>query len=488
MTQGEVSRTDGANGRSRRALLKAVAVGGAAFAAAPFVGPSKPAAAADPPLPRYFISRQCTTISPGFPPFFFCTRTYEADLGQIELGGLLVTYASAPLNARGRLTYSMSTTRSETMRAVTEMSRQISVSKSVGVSLTVPSPFGTSRFQFGGTDERIQGSSTRVTDAITHSSTQVQTIETAPVTDGLYNRWEHTGFLIMARPVLMITGVFTSLDNDPPTFLPHPPGVAPVLRFRFVHAGTYFPRSARELRDDAGTRAFIGPETADSILAQYPLRPDQTSGVQLGLGGPRFSPPTLLAPGETPFTFTRSVTGTNTHIVEQSQSMTTRIRRGFTLTLFGDEIFDFQETRSFTTVHTSVQEMTNSQVVTTTGVVSSDLNRLNHIYEDRVWNTLLITDEGPLAGGFATVEGTVTAPDGSPINGAVVTMVVDGLTHEAFTGKDGRYALRLGGDFKPGEYKVTCAGVPRAVMVSRGRTATVDYRRVSAGRARERTR
>jgi hypothetical protein len=367
-------------------------------------------------------------------------------------------------------------------------------------------PFGTGQSRFGltGSAERVQGTSRRVTNAITHSSTQTQTIQTAPVTDGGYNTWDNTAFLIMARPVLGINLLFWTLNvSNPHPAVTHPIEPGRTIPFdsrfperggystgpfyRFIHGGTIFPRSARELRDDPATRDFIGPETADSILAQYPLRPDQTSGVALGLGGTRFGTPTPFAPGAAPLSFTQSMTSSNTFIEERSTFVRNTIKAGFTLNVGNITLVKFEGGRTLTTRHTSVQENSNTEVVSVSGTVSSDLNHLNHIYEDRVWNTLLITDEGPLVGAFVAVSGVVTAADGSPVSGAVVTMPVGGLTYQTFSDQDGRYTFKLGRDVKPGRYDVTCAGVTRSVTVSPTATATADYRRVDARRARERS-
>lgn len=485
MSADEVARASGAQPRSRRSLLRAVAVGGAAVAAAPFVSRPAPASAADtPPQNLVLISRESIPISTN-PPFFVTINHYEGDVGQITLGGILLTYVSAPLSARGQLSYSMANTRTETMRTITEDSRQISSSFTLGPFRTgTDQPPSPNRFGFGGTFERVQGRSTRVTNALTHSSTNTETLATAPVAGGGHNTWDHTAFFIMARPVMGISAAFSDVNGAPQTLRAETP-VA--LRSRFINGGIFFPRAAFELRDDPGTRDFLGAETADAILAQYPLRPDQTSGVQLGLGGPRFGPPTSIAPGSTPFTFSRSMTNTSTNVEENSRSVTTRIKAGFSLTLGGISVFSFETNRSFTTVHTSVQETTNTQVVTTTGTLSSSLNHLNNIYEDKVWNTLLITDEGPLGAAFNAVTGEVTDVEGSPIGGAVVTTLIGGVTHETFTDDNGRYTFRLRADVKPGKYQVTCAGKIRAVTISRDKTATADYRRVSVGRARERT-
>jgi hypothetical protein len=438
------------------AFLQTVALGGAAVAVGQVFAES-PAAA----LPcTDGASTSCIK-----PPLI---REIEEVVGQITLGGILNTYVAAPLNCRGALTWSMSTTRTETFRTITEDSRQLSVSLSLGPF----KPGASDRFGIGGGFDRMQSSSTKVTDA----STQIQTIQTSG-TNGGYNTWDNTAFLIMARPVLRI-GAGIILEDGIPV------GPSGKLYFKFVNGGTIFPRSARELRDDPGTRAFIGPETADSILSQYPLTPSQLSGQQLGLGGPRFGPPTAIAPGSTPFGFTRSMTGTTTHIVERTKTVTTKITGGFSLNLGGVQIFCFEAGKSFTTSHTSVQETSNSEVIATSGILTSDLKRLNFIYEDLVWNTLLITDEGPLGGALAAVSGTVTAAGGAPIEGAVVTMPVNGVTYEAHTDQRGSYAIRVPGGLEPGNYRVTCAGVTNTVRLDRGKTAAVNYPGVTAGQAR----
>jgi hypothetical protein len=461
--------------RTRRNLLKAALVGGAALAAGPALA-IRPAAGA---LPCDNPDLQVCPYNDYY---------LELDQGQITIGGILVTYASAPLAARGTLTWSTTNTRTDTFRMITERNEQVSASITIGPWNSGPQTLP--RFSVSGGVTRAQGISSKVTDAITTSSTETQSIQTAP-TNGGYNTWENTAFYIMARPVLAISvQTFNEWYQDRP-------GGPPLIRttylpgtyFRFVNGGAYFPRSARELRDDPGTRAFIGPETADAILAQYPLRADQTSATQLGLAGPRFGSPAAIAPGEVPFTFARSMTGTHTHIAENSRSITTEIKSGFKVDIPGlGTLFGFETSNKITTTHTSVQEMTNTQVISTQGTLSSDLNHLNYIIEDQTWNTVLITDEGPLSGQVSTVSGVVTAVDGAPIDGAVVSMPVGGVTYQAYADEQGRYEFRVDNRVPPGRYQVTCAEVSRSVTVGKGTAATANYRAVDAGLARERPR
>jgi carboxypeptidase family protein len=477
------NRADERTRRSRRRFLKAAAVGATALVAGPAIA-ARPAGAQLPGCEQYPNPQDCP-YNPGY---------REDDLGQITLGAILISYASAPLSARGTLTYSMSRTRTETMRMITERGEQETLSVSL-FNYNSGTQQSRERFGVSGGFERVQGRSTKVTDAIAHSSTQTETIQTAP-TNGEYNTWENTAFLMMARPVQKISVLiyfWWELVNHggwPPNYVYEyrEQRADDKFFFRFENGGTIFPRSARELRDDPGTRDFIGPDTANAILAEYPLRPDETSAVRLGLGGPRFGPPGAIVPGSTPFTFVRSMTGTNTHIEERSRTVQTTIRAGFSLTLFGIPILSFSAGKRMHTVHTSVQEETNSEVVSITGNMSSDLNHVNYIIEDRVWNTILISDEGQLMGAFNAVTGTVSDVDGAPIGGAVVTMPVGGITYEAFTDQDGNYTFRLGSNVQPGEYEVTCAGVTRTVTVAANETAALDYRRVSSGLARERPR
>jgi hypothetical protein len=48
-------------------------------------------------------------------------------------------------------------------------------------------------------------------------------------------------------------------------------------------------------------------------------------------------------------------------------------------------IIEFESNHKLSFTHTSAQELNNSQVISVTGVLSSDRNHLNYIYEDRVW-------------------------------------------------------------------------------------------------------
>jgi hypothetical protein len=282
--QNPDQRADARPQYSRRRFLTTAAVGATAFVVGPAIGKPEPAVAAsapNPPKPWFLIERKCVQISVN-PPLSYCYNVYEADAGQVTIGGLLVTYVSAPLSARGSLTYSLSQTRTETMRVITEDSRELNISASLG-----PFPTSNKVFSVSGSFERTQGSSTKVTDAITHGSTQTQSLQTAPVAGGGYNAWENTAFFIMARPVMAISSVYNGFfdpsnpDGETLVLVTGPDG-QPSFRYRFLSGGVIFPRSARELRDDPGTRDFIGAETADAILAEYPLRPDQTHPARVG--------------------------------------------------------------------------------------------------------------------------------------------------------------------------------------------------------------
>lgn len=451
--------------RSRRRFLRAALLGGAALATGTaIVGEASPAQA---------ICRPTIPGCPGYeeepePP----TPIWQ-EVGQITIGGILKTYVSAPLSARGTMTWTMSKTRSDTFRAITQTGTEMVSSHTMPWNLDT----GVARFGVSQTVDHIQANSTRVTNAITTASTESMSVQTAPPAAGGYNTWENTAFLLMARPLLSIQ-----------IFIMNPLRGASSwdgrFYFKFINGGILFPRSAAQLRDDPGTRDFIGPETADAMLNEYPLKPTETSATRLGLSGPRFGPPTAIAPGTVPFGFSRSMTGTTTYASERTRTITTRIKSGFSFSIAGVPIFDFSTTNSFSTSHTDVQERSNSEVMSTNGILSSDLNHLNYIMEDRVWNTLLITDEGPLSAGFTALSGVVTDSGGTPVSGAVVSMPVGGISYEAYTGKDGRYEFRLPGTVKPGEHTVTCAGESRKVSVSPDTTATVNYRRVNAGLAR----
>src|SRR5262245_21539487 len=104
MSSEETRSTPEPARQSGRALLKAVAMGGTAVAVGSFLAPESAAAAVEPPpQPWFLIKQECFQISPN-PPLFICTKTFEAEIGQIELDSILLTYASAPLSARGTLT------------------------------------------------------------------------------------------------------------------------------------------------------------------------------------------------------------------------------------------------------------------------------------------------------------------------------------------------------------------------------------------------
>jgi Carboxypeptidase regulatory-like domain len=447
--------------RTRRKFLQAVAVGGAALVAGPALA-ARPAAA-----------QRCQPP----PNDEFCNGAVEVEVGRITLGAMLNLYLAAPLSARGQLEYSVERSRTETFTMTTETNRELTVAPSLGLAGSWGPTGNRDTIEVTGGFSRNQARSSKVSRAITHATTESQSISTVPVPGGGHNTWDHTAFLMMARPVFSIRVPMVARRPDgTPIF-----GFQRYFRLR--HGGILFPRSARELRDDPGTRNFIGAETADNILAHYPLRPDKTDSS--GLTGPRFGPPTAISPGEVPLTFSRSMTSSSTLTTEAAEATTTEITAGFTLDLGIVEI-GFETGRKMTTTRTVAQEFGNEEIISFSGTLSSDLNHLNHIIEDRVWATLLVTDQGPLPAAFDAVSGRVTAVDGTPIGGAVLTMPVDGITHETVTDQDGNYTFRLAGNVQPGAYRVTCAGVTRTVTIDPGETARANYPRVSSGRARER--
>jgi Carboxypeptidase regulatory-like domain len=440
--------------RSRRRFLRAALVGGAAA----LFGPAIPQAAQALPPP----CEPCE--AGGFPECTPSNHVCWLEQGRITVGAILRTYVSSPLNARGTVTWTMSETRTETFRVIVENKGELAASGRIG-------PFSSMspKFNVGGSVDWKQGSSTKVTNAITTASTQVQSIQTSGSSepDG-YGVPDNAGFLMLGGPVLRILKRRWRGQTSAK------------LHFEFLNGGTILPRSARELRNDPATRNFIGPETADSILSQYPLLNGVTSGVALGLGGPRYGQPTAISPGQIPFSFTQSMTGTTTNIVERSTSVTTGVK----VSVGFPGIGGFEVGKTVTTTHTSVQENANSQVISTQGTLTSDRNHILFVYPDLVWNTLLITDEGPLPQGLSALSGTVTDRAGRPVAGAFVSVPVAGVTYQVVTDAAGRYEVRTLDPVQPGSYQVTCAGQTRSVTVTGVRPTIVDYRDVTPALAR----
>ena len=217
---------------SRRRVLRTAAIGAAAVAAGGHALGGAQVASADP-----------------------------EDNGQVELGALLVSYASAPLNARGSVTWSVTKQRTDTIR----MTSQVLVGASFRVDQTVTSTFGS----IGGSASLSQAVSSQVTRALAIKSSQTWTIGTfASGPDG-YNTVDDTTFFLVLQPVANIRGNPTN-----------------GFRYKFLDSGVKSARRVAELRDPA-FRASIGEATADAILAQYPLL-QKVSGRALGLAKPRY--------------------------------------------------------------------------------------------------------------------------------------------------------------------------------------------------------
>lgn len=84
----------------------------------------------------------------------------------------------------------------------------------------------------------------------------------------------------------------------------------------------------------------------------------------------------------------------------------------------------------------------------------------------------------------ALATGVVTAADGTPVPGALVTTSIGGIEHQFFTDQAGRYTIRTRGQAEPGTYRISCGGVTKTATVAAGKPATVNYAAVDPRRAR----
>lgn len=378
------------------------------------------------------------------------------ETGQVELGALLVSYASAPINLRGSVNWTVTRQRTDTVK----MSSQLSVGTSFKADLSVTAGFVT----VGGSANLAQAASSQVTDAVTVKSTQQWGITTSPHRADGINTVEDTTFFLVIKPKVNLTG------NPTRGF-----------RWKFLDGGIKASRTVAELRDPA-MRSLLGGSTVDAILAQYPLL-QNPSGQALGLGLPRYKLKDRISPGVNGQSFARTISKGSTFSDQRSSKLSITIteRVGFTSPTV-KAMFEAGQTLEITT--TSVQEIDTTNIIGTGGQVSGDGLGAYNIYNDKVFKTILISYEGPLANYRPAVSGVVRDQLGNPVPGALVSLVDSaGVYNTAQADSSGAYTIRTPTQLPAGSYTVICAGVQQSVAIGSGGTATRDYSGVSPSAA-----
>lgn len=292
-------------------------------------------------------------------------------------------------------------------------------------------------------------------------SWSISTVATAA--DG-YNTVDDTTFFLILQPVTNITGNPTN-----------------GFRYKFLDAGIKSARRVAELRDPA-FRASIGSATADAILAQYPLL-QNVSGRALGLAKPRFKLKDQINPTLNPLAFDRTIATGSSFSESKTSQLTITITRsqGFTI---GPIMQAFAAGGMLQITSTSVQETDSTRIISTSGQLTGERDHVNFIYVDRVFKTILITDEGPRSQFRPVLSGVVTDEFGSPVSGAVVSLVDGDVYRTAQADSSGSYTIVRETLLSPGTYTVVCAGINRAVSVGSSGTGSVSYSGVNATSAR----
>ncbi len=375
------------------------------------------------------------------------------DIGQVTMGALLLTYVSAPLNARGTVQWTVTKQRTDTLRISNVQASDWSISQETSLS------FGPNdSFSVNGSETYKQGQSTQVSDAVVVKSTQSWGLGVSgrPENDG-YATVDDTAFFMIAKPKVEIKG------NPTKGF-----------HWKFLDGGIKMPRTVRELRTDPVVRAFITPETADSILAQYPLLSDP-SGIRLGLRKPRFKLREQIAPNESVpgLSFERTVGHGSTHSEDKTATVSATIVESFGFNI-GIVKEKFSNSNTIAITHTSVNETDSTQIITSSGTLNSQRNHINYVYVDRVWKTICITDEGPLTDFPPTLAGSITDGGGAAIAGAVVGIQDGDVFRGTSADNQGNYQVHSPEPLSPGSYPVICGGVTQFANLGGG-TATVNY-------------
>ncbi len=424
---------------SRRALLRTAVVGGGAALAAGLASP--PAHAED------------------------------ETSGSIELSAIPITYVSAPLNLQGEIKWSVTKRRTSTfsLTAVENRSTTLSVDRTVALP----------GFSASGHSFTQRASGTSATTAVTINSDEHLAVDchAAAGTDG-YATVADTGFMLLQKPKVFLSGNLSG------------------FRWKLATVNTLMITSVRALEDpnDAlGHRGLLGAQTIAAVRAMYPLTAANTSGRALGLAKPRykFRGQIIVGPSSVPLTFDRTTTSGSTVTIKTTDTSLTTItkREGFENSIAGIITIRsmFEEGRSIEITTIGVQERTDVNIQTTGGsrLWNDRVGRFTWLYWDRLWKTLLVTDEGPITGGVGMVQGQVLDSAGVPVPNAFVALGDGELTYEGRCDASGRYTLSTPTRLAGGSYTVFSGDGATSVQIGATGTPTANIRvvdRTATGR------
>lgn len=414
---------------SRRDVLKATLIGGAAAATGAVMLPQR-AAAED---------------------------GYQQPIGDITLGAILRTYVAPPLGASGVSSWAFSTQRTDSFGLSRSGGSTLTVSRNVPGITIGPITIG------GGSSSVSYGRSTQQTLNIAYRVMSSVTYYTQAPGGGI-NTADDTVFVFLYRPVFRI---FQDYDE-----FGYPTGW---FRYELIGFGGIFTRTARDLRSNASLRNNIGPTTADAILGEYPLM-EFDSAEALGLGGPRF----VKYPNEsstTPQDRSTQYSGSFTYSVQRTSTYSVNI---MTSGISSQFFSGFGTTDTFNVATSSTQELSVTNIVTFGTAGWNSHGAVNSFYEDLVYMTQVIGFEGA---GLLAFSGQVTDTNGKAVAGAVVSLVTDDGVTRACANEAGYYELRTTKPLPAGTAKLVCGGVAQTVTTGK-HASQVHCGNVSPTRAR----
>ncbi len=336
----------------------------------------------------------------------------SSESGQVTVDGILLSYVAAPLGSVASTTNSYTKNHASTFKMIAESNRSLSI----GVSATILG-FNVGSITYKQTD------STQVTDAITIRRSITESF-TTPAPGDINN----TVFVGLREPEMQFDGTPSR------------------VRFRFLKATDRFGIKYSDLQLNGG--GVIKPATVTSFLSKYVTDPAL-------LVTPRFKLKSsiLLSAGVTnTFSFTKA-TG-STYSTSKTATTSVEITKKFGFSSLG---LSFEVGARIEVTHTSVQEFTAENIITSSTVLNRTSLGINKVYWDRVFKTFTIIDAGP-PDAATIVQGRITNPTtGLPIARALVRMIA-GAEYAALTDNNGNYSIKLpsGENLSSGTYAVVC--------------------------------
>ncbi|HEY6331022.1 MAG TPA: carboxypeptidase-like regulatory domain-containing protein [Blastocatellia bacterium] len=360
------------------------------------------------------------------------------DSGTVTLDAILLSYVSSP---QGTVTPSPSIAPSQ-LTLTSTYANTMTVSATASQSTTISG--GVSVPGLSITGGYTQSNSTQVTNGVTISSTSAIALPTLPPAGPA-----ETVFFGLLAPQLQLSGNPAS------------------MQFKFLKTGTFNYNQAGVLNPALG----ISPNTANQILAQYPLLTEPNGST---LTKPRFKvKPPMSA--NTPIIKT-IVSATGTAYSEQlTSTITSTITAsvGFSIAFFK---LTFAVSNTMGVTMTSVQETTSNKILAYQFYLYDPSLPAGvwTLVRDKIWKTYLIVNNGAGAtSGQPVITGTVTDSNGSPIAGAFVDLASGGVVAcESVTNSSGSFiiATTAGNPIPPGAYTITSGNITNNVTVGSGAT------------------